>query len=88
MLWQKAKAVSERPSVLLGLESDSYIAYCVDEAVIYFGLALEGMLEDAGAGRPGKEERRAKMARDRLMNSVFGKKETGSGYADPALMFT
>jgi len=55
--------------------------------VIYFGLALEGMLEDA-SHKPGKEERRAQMARDRLMDNVFGRdKKKGSGYADPALMF-
>lgn len=87
MLWQKAKAVGQRPSDFLGLDRDSYEAYCVDEAVIYFGLALEGMLEDAGH-KPGKEERAAQFARDRIMAQVFGEDKAGSGFADPALMFT
>jgi hypothetical protein len=67
------------------LLSGSYEAYCLDEAVIFFGLQLENMLEEAG-NKPGKEERRARAARQNVINKVFGK-EKASGFADPAAMF-
>ena len=86
MLWQKSKAVSARPSELLGLRSKSYEAYCLDEAVIYFGLSLEAELEQAGQ-KPGKAEKKAQAAREAVLNQVFGRTEKGTGYADPALMF-
>lgn len=89
MLWQKAKALGQRPSTLLGVEND-YVAYCLDEAVVYFGMSLENMLESAGR-KPSKEERRATQARERLIEKIFdeGKEKTkGSGFADPATMFS
>lgn len=54
--------------------------------MIFFGLQLEGMLQDAGE-RPGKAERRAQAAREALLKKVFGDEQQGSGFADPALMF-
>lgn len=87
LLWQKSKATASRPSEFLWLDPGSYEAYCLDEAVIYFGLTLENMLESAGQ-KPGKEERRAEMARKHILDRVFGGEEKkGTGYADPALMF-
>lgn len=73
------------PSQLIGLPSGSYEAYCLDEAVIFFGLRLENMLESAGH-KPGKEERKAKQAQERVLNKIFGN-EKSSGFADPGLMF-
>lgn len=86
MLWVKAKNLSQRPSQLLNIE-DSYVAYCLDEAVTFFGLSLENKLEEAGH-KQSKEERKAKAARDQVLDRIFGtnKKKT-KGYADPALMF-
>jgi hypothetical protein len=91
LLWQKCKALGQRPSVLLDVE-ESYPAYCLDEAVTYFGIILENMLQEAGQ-KPGKEERRAQMAREAVMNKVFAKTKPGeqkktSGFADPAAMFS
>lgn len=88
MLWQKSQAVHERPSVMLGLDPDSYEAYCLDEAVIYFGLTVEGRLDRAGH-KESKEERKAKSIREAMMNKLFnpGDEKATSGYADPALMF-
>jgi hypothetical protein len=77
--------VKTRPSEFLGLPGDSYSAYCLDQAVIYFGLVLEGQLQEAGH-KPGKEERRAQAARERILEKVFGKQEEGSGFADPAAL--
>lgn len=85
MLWLKSKAVSTPPSALIGLKSGTYEAYCLDEAVIYFGMSLENMLEEAG-NKPGKEERKAKNARERVLAKVFGE-DKSSGFADPASMF-
>jgi hypothetical protein len=87
MLWQKAKAMSVRPSELMGLEPDSYEAWCLDEAIVYFGLVVENKLEEVGS-KPSKEERRAKAAREAMLNKLFSPEEAqASGFADPALMF-
>lgn len=85
LLWHKSKAVGQRPSQLLAIEND-YVAYCLDEAVIFFGLTMENMLDEAGH-KPGKDERKARAARERLLNKVLGNDDQTSGYADPALMF-
>lgn len=86
MLWLKAKSVSTRPSEMLGLHPRSYEAYCLDEAVIYFGVSLDSMLQNEGQ-KPSKDERRAKAAREALLAKVFGQEKAGTGFADPALMF-
>ena len=45
------------------------------------------MLEEAGE-KPGKAERKAKAAREKVLDKVFGKDDNkGSGFADPAVMF-
>lgn len=71
----------------MGLKAKSYEAYCLDEAVIYFGLLLEAELEEAAGGKKSKGQRRAEAAQDRVLRRVFGEQDKGSGYADPALMF-
>jgi hypothetical protein len=71
----------------LGVEAGTYEAYCLDEAVIYFGMRVETMLESAGH-KPSKEERRAKAAREALINKLFSNEtDKKSGFADPAAMF-
>lgn len=74
------------PSSILGLEQGSYEAYCLDEAVIFFGMTLESKLENAGH-KPGKEERRAQAIREKILDQVFGNEQPTSGFADPAAMF-
>jgi hypothetical protein len=61
----------------------------LDEAVIFFGLSVENLLEEAGQGKPSKEQRKAKAAQERMINKIFsdGDDSKGSGFADPALMF-
>lgn len=90
MLWLKAKAVGVTPSSLLGIPQGTYVSYCLDEAVIYFGMVLESMLEEAGH-KPSKEENKTRAARDRLLARVLADEGdenlAKSGYADPALMF-
>lgn len=87
LLWQKSRALRVRPSEILCLELDSYEAYCLDEAVVFFGLQLENLLEKAGH-KPGKEEKRAQAARERILDTIFDNDaKKSSGFADPALMF-
>lgn len=75
-----------RPSAFLGLPSNSYEAYCVDEAVIFFGLQLQSELEKAGH-KPSKDERKTNEARKRVLDKVLGKEEVkGAGFADPMLL--
>lgn len=75
-----------RPSEFLNIRN-TYVAYCLDQAVIFFGLQFEGMLQEAGH-KQGKEERRSAAARDKLVNQMFSPEaQKGTGFADPALMF-
>lgn len=82
--------LKQRPSSLLGLEADSYEAYCLDEAIVYFGTSVESLLEKAGS-KPSKGERKAQAARERLLSKILepedGKSKSKAGFADPALMF-
>lgn len=89
LLWQKARALHLQPSSILGID-DPYVAYCLDEAVIFFGLRLESMLEEATNPTPSKEERQAKDAQDRVLRQVFGDEINiaPKKFADPALMFS
>jgi hypothetical protein len=88
MLWQKARALRSRPSELLDIGLSNYEAYCLDEAVVFFGLQLENMLDNAGV-KPDKESVKIERARQKVLDDVFGKdeKSKSSGFADPALMF-
>ena len=45
----------KRPSELLSIK-DSYIAYCVDEAVFAFGTAIESELNALKKGKKEKDE--------------------------------
>lgn len=72
---------------MLGLKSNSYEAYCLDEAVIFFGLQVESRLDAAGH-KPGKEERKIKQAREKVLDTIFGSEdEKKTQFADPAAMF-
>lgn len=75
---------------MLGLEQGSYEAYCLDEAVAYYGLTLETELDKAGS-KPSKEERKAEAARQRVLDRWLDDPDEAekkkAGFADPALMF-
>lgn len=87
LLWHKAKSVATRPSEIIGLKASTYEAYCLDEAVIYFGTQLDNMLQEAGH-KPSKEDRRAKSAREAVLRKIFSEStDQSAGFADPALMF-
>jgi len=88
LLWAKSKAFGRLPSEVLGIaEPGSYEAYCLDEAVFYFGTTLERMLEESGH-RSSKEEKKAQMAQERILDRVMGRdKDTKGKFADPAVLF-
>lgn len=77
------------PSEILGLTRGSYEAWCLDEAVWYFGTVVEGELEKAGQPRKKpKGAAQAEAARKRVLNKYFPE-EPGAKkqFADPAAMF-
>lgn len=54
-----------------------------------FGLSVDSEIEEAGAGKKSREQRKAEAARKRVLDRILGDAEgsKGGGYADPALMF-
>jgi len=87
LLFQDSKTWSSRPSQLLGVE-DPYAAYCIDQAVAYWGRHLESEMDKAE--RNTKNEDAATRARqavlDRYMPRPENQKHTGN-FSDPAAMF-
>ena len=78
-----------RPSRLLGLVANSYEAYCLDEAVAFFGQYVESEIEKVGH-KPAKGEGRTIAARKAKLEKLLETKpktETKTGFADPALLF-
>lgn len=75
------------PADLLGLEAGSYEAYCLNEAVWYFGSTLESELDKAGQKR-GKGEGKMVAARKRVLDRFLGtEKPDSQRFADPAAFF-
>lgn len=87
MLFVEAKTWRCRPSELLAIDDD-YVAYCLDQAVGYFGRELEHALEQAGSGAKDDNEAawRRKVVIDRWLGDESEKPRRGT-YADPAAMF-
>lgn len=82
-MYNNAKTWSTRPSVLLDV-SDPYVAYCLDEAVSYFGGTVEGELAQCeGSGND------LMRARQIVLDQYFKSEDappTKGLYADPAFM--
>ena len=76
------------PSQQLGLTLGSYEAYCLDEAVWYFGTIVEAELEKAGQPRrKAKGQAAAEAARKRVLAKYFGPKGGSQGqFMDPAAL--
>lgn len=81
-----AKTWGVRPSELLAID-DEYVAYCLDQAVGYFGRTLEAELEKAGSD--AKNEQEAEWKRKRILSDFLGedKKPQRGQFADPAAFF-
>lgn len=66
-LWQTAKAFGSRPSALLAL-GDTFAAYCLDNAVSEFGLALEAELSRV----EGKNDKERTVKAERTLRKWLG----------------
>lgn len=82
-LYQLAKTCNCRPSDLLGL-TNSYQAFCLDEAVVYFGDALEAELERVSekAKTQRAAEGRRKLVLEKWLQTPEDKAKTPQ-YATP-----
>ena len=96
-----SKQYQTRPSSLLGLQSESdYLAYCLDEAVFHFGMAIESALNEAEQGNKTADQVQA--ARERIIKHYLSdsvpidegsiqkggqvQRKPSSGFADPAAL--
>lgn len=81
-----AKTWGVRPSDLVAIEDD-YVAYCLDQAVGYFGRTLEAELEKAGSD--AKNDSDAEWKRNRVLSSFLDDddKPVRGTFSDPAAMF-
>jgi len=86
LLFVDAKTWGVRPSDLLAIE-DEYVAYCLDQAVGYFGRTLDAELEKAGSSAKNNDE--AEWKRTQILDAFLGdeKKPRSGLFADPAAMF-
>lgn len=80
-----AKTWNCRPSDLLAIEDD-YVAYCLDQAVGYFGRHLEAELGKVEAKDHADAEWQQRRILERYLNDEEDKPIRGA-YADPAAMF-
>ena len=75
------------PSNLLGLTSGSFEAYCLDQAIWYFGSHIENEIEQAGHKKQ-KGEGQLIAARKRVLSKYLDSGETKGQFADPAALFS
>lgn len=74
------------PSCVLGLTPGSYEAYCLDEAVWYFGTTVQAEVDKAGQ-KKAKGQAATEAARKKILERFVGSEKKGSGFADPATFF-
>ena len=77
------------PSKILGEERGSYRAWCIDQAVQYFGTYVEGELDKIGHKKSSKERRveaDRKRKLEQLLEPPSDKPKKGQ-YMDPAFFF-
>lgn len=81
-----AKTWNCRPSDLLAI-TDEYVAFCVDQAIGYFGRVVEAELEAV----EGKTDTERSQKRDRVLQRYIGEnddeKPRRGQFADPTAMF-
>lgn len=75
------------PHQVLGLTTGSYEAYCLDQAIWYFGMLVTHDLEKAGVKKQ-KGQAAQESARKRVLAKHLGEGDSGKRqYADPAALF-
>ena len=75
-LYQTARTLRCRASELLAIE-DAFAAYCLDEAVAWFGTHIESELDKI----EGKNARETAFKRETLLKRILGGRPQ---YADPS----
>lgn len=79
-----ARAFGQRPSVLLGVAAESYLAFCVDRAVWYFGTSLESDMQEAENALDVKANREQRIAaRQRVFDAYMQEPGDESSPAAP-----
>lgn len=78
-----AKTWGTTPSAHLGIPMGSYQAWCVDEAIAWFGNTLKAELDNA----KGKTEKAKERRRRLILHTTFAGELGGPKYADPAAKF-
>jgi hypothetical protein len=76
LLYSRAKRFQVLPSSLLHLH-DSYTAFCLDEAVDYFGTWVEGQLDKVPRGKKESSESHSAKRHARLVQLVTPQKKEG-----------
>jgi len=78
-----AKVWGCRPSVLLGLSDDDFIAYCVDEAIFAFGTAIESDLNSMRQNKKESSEAFARRKQNRFTHLLEA--HSDQKFANPVL---
>lgn len=88
-LYLLAKTWNVRPSELLGLPRSSYEAYCLDEAIGFFGNNLKFELDKIEPPKKFKGDPRKYVEQKQklLLHKTFRGELGGPKYADPAAKF-
>ena len=86
------KVYRVRPSQLVGVESGSYVAYCFDQAVSYFGNWVEAELDKVQVGKASKSDKETQAlvkARQKRLEAILGppEQQAKQQFADPAEFF-
>lgn len=79
-----SKEWSQTPAQLMGLTSDPWIAWCVNEAVFLFGRHVDYEVESAGKGMTKAEQINAAKQRALTMVLTGGKAASRGQFRDPA----
>lgn len=69
------------PSRQMGLESDTYVAYCFDEAVYAWGIHVDNEVAQSGAKSKTNEQKAA--AKQRTIHRLLGTSGTPGTFRDP-----
>ena len=86
VLWRESQALRESPSTLLGLTRGSYEAYCLDQAVWYFGSYIDAEVEKAGHKKQ-KGEAQLMAARKRVLSKYVDGPDAKGQFMDPSVLF-
>jgi hypothetical protein len=82
-LYREADDWKTTPANLLGVDDD-YVAYCLNQAVNYFGKSVEEKMDKAASN--AKNEKSANAARQRALKRILEPAGTGQ-FMDPAALF-